>query len=98
MVIRVVSRPAPGSVTPKQTCRSPETIRGSVRALSSAEPCTTTGCIPKIDMWIELAAFIAPPERATSSTSSVASVMPMPCPPYPVGIVMPSQPPSAIAR
>ena len=78
VVMRLVSNPAPGSVTPKHTCRSPSTMRGSVRALSSADPCLTTGCIPKIDRWIALAAFIAPPERATSSSNSVASVMPSP--------------------
>ena len=93
----VVSSPAPGSVTPKQTCRSPAAIRGRVRRLSSSEPCTTTGCIPKIDMWIALAAFMPPPERATSSSSSVASVMPSPWPPYSSGIVIPSQPPPATA-
>ena len=86
VVMREVSSPAPGSVTPKQTCRSPLTIRGSVAAFISSEPNTTTGCIPKIDMWMELAAFMAPPERATSSASSVASVMPSPWPPYSSGI------------
>ncbi|MDT5297174.1 MAG: hypothetical protein QOG79_416, partial [Mycobacterium sp.] len=57
VVMREVSSHEPGSVTPKQTCSVPSTIRGSVRALSSAEPCLTTGCIPKIERWIELAAF-----------------------------------------
>lgn len=95
--MREVSRPAPGSVTPKQTCRSPVTMRGSVAAFISSEPNTTTGCIPKIDRWMALAAFIAPPERATSSARMVASVMPNPCPPYCSGMVMPSQPPLAMA-
>ena len=72
-------------------------MRGRVLALSSSDPCLTTGCIPKIDMWMELAAFIPPPERATASASSVASVMPRPWPPYSSGMVMPSQPPPAIA-
>jgi hypothetical protein len=44
-----------------------------------------------------LAPFMAAPDRATSSSSSVASVMPSPWPPYSSGIVMPSQPPLAIA-
>ena len=95
--MREVSSPAPGSVTPKQTCRSPLTIRGRVAAFSSSEPCLTTGCMPKIDRWIALAPFIAAPERATSSSSSDASVMPRPWPPYSSGMVMPSQPPLAMA-
>ena len=53
--------------------------------------------MPKIDRWIELAPFMPPPERATSSSSSVASVMPRPWPPYSSGMVMPSQPPLAMA-
>ena len=57
--MRVVSSPAPGSVTPKHTCRSPLTMRGRVRGLSSSEPCLTTGCMPKIDRWMALAPFIA---------------------------------------
>ena len=48
VVILVVSRPASGSVTPKQTCRSPFTIRGRSRVFISSEPCTITGCIPKM--------------------------------------------------
>jgi hypothetical protein len=51
-----------------------------------------TGCIPKIVMWTELAAFIAPPPAAIASRRSVASVMPMPPPPYCSGVVMPSHP------
>ena len=88
----MVSRPAPGSVTPKHTCRSPFTIRGSVRAFSSADPWTITGCIPKMDRCIELAPFIPAPEAATSSRISDASVMPNPLPPYSSGVVTPSQP------
>ena len=53
-------------------------MRGSVSAFISPEPYTTTGCMPKIDMWMALAAFIPPPERATSSARMVASVMPSP--------------------
>ena len=97
MVIRVVSSPASGSVTPKQTCRSPQAMRGRVACLSPSDPCTITGCMPKIDRCMELAAFIPPPDAATSSSSSDASVMPNPCPPYSSGVVMPSQPASANA-
>ena len=66
-------------------------------AFISSDPNTTTGCMPKIDRWMALAAFIPPPERATSSARIVASVMPSPWPPYSSGIVMPSQPPEAMA-
>ena len=38
VVIRVVSRPASGSVTPKQTCRSPLTMRGRFSALQLLGP------------------------------------------------------------
>ena len=72
-------------------------MRGSVRDLSSSDPCTITGCMPNIDMCIELAPFIPAPLAATSSSRSDASVMPNPWPPYSSGVVMPSQPPSANA-
>jgi hypothetical protein len=72
-------------------------MRGRVAALSSADPCTMTGCMPKIDRCSELAAFIPPPEAETSSRSSAASVMPRPWPPYSGGVVMPSQPAAAKA-
>ena len=98
VVIRVVSRPASGSVTPKQTCRSPLTMRGSVRRFSSSEPCTMTGCIPKIDRCMELAPFMPAPEADTSPRRSDASRIPKPCPPYSSGVAMPSQPASANAR
>jgi hypothetical protein len=51
--------------------------------------------MPKIDRCIELAAFIPPPDADTSSSSSEASVMPKPWPPYSSGVVMPSQPADA---
>ena len=72
-------------------------MRGRFSRFSSSEPCTITGCMPKIDRCIELAPFIPAPEADTSSSSSAASVMPKPCPPYSSGMVMPSQPPSANA-
>ena len=56
-----------------------------------------TGCMPKIDMCIELAAFMPPPDADTSSSSSEPSVMPSPWPPYSSGTINPSQPPSAKA-
>ena len=41
---------------------------------------------------------MAPPWRATSFIMMAASVTPRPEPPNSVGMVMPSQPPSAMAR
>ncbi len=73
-------------------------MRGRVSRFIASDPCTITGCMPKIDMWTELAPFIAAPEAATSSSTSDASVMPNPWPPYSSGVVMPSQPASAKAR
>ena len=46
-------------------------------------------------MWIDEAAVIAP-LAATAIIISAASVTPRPLPPYSVGSVMPSQPPSAM--
>ena len=72
-------------------------MRGSVSRLSSSEPCTITGCIPKIDMCMQLAPFMPAPEADTSSSSSDASRMPSPLPPCSSGTQMPSQPASANA-
>ena len=71
-------------------------MRGRVSRFSSSEPCTITGCMPKIDRCIELAPFIPAPDAATSSSSSDASVMPKPCPPYSSGVVMPE--PAAVGE
>jgi hypothetical protein len=49
-------------------------------------------------MWMLDAAAMAPPRLATSFIMIAASVTPSPAPPYSSGIVMPSQPPSAIVR
>ena len=49
-------------------------------------------------MWIVDAAAKPPPQAATSFIIVIASVTPRPEPPYASGMVMPSQPPSAIAR
>ena len=91
----VVSRPASGSVTPNATCRSPDAIRG--RYFRRSLPCSTTGCIPKIDMWIALAPFIQAPDAATSSSTMDAASMPCPPPPSSSGTAIPTQPPAAIA-
>lgn len=81
MVMDVVSRPASGSVTPKATCRRPAATLGRIRALSSSEPWTTTGCIPKMDRWMALAPFMHAPLAATSSRTMDASAIPCPPPP-----------------
>ena len=94
----VVFRPASGSVTPKATWSSPCTSRGSQRAFCSAVPKTTIGCGPNRLMCTAEAAAMPPPWLATSCIMIAASVTPRPAPPYSGGMVMPSQPASAIAR
>ena len=93
----MVSVPASGSVTPNATCRSPLAMRGRKRCFISSLPCLTTGCMPKIDMWMPLAPFIAAPLAETSSRMIDASVMPRPLPPYSSGMAMPIHPASASA-
>jgi hypothetical protein len=95
--MRGVSDPALGSVTPKHTCRSPSTMRGSVAAFISSEPCLITGCMPKIDMWIALEALWPPPDAAIACIMSAASKIPRPVPPCSSGTAMPTQPASANA-
>ena len=63
----------------------------------SCEPWTITGCIPKIDMWIALAAVCPPPEAAIACTISAASKIPKPAPPNSSGTQIPTQPASANA-
>jgi hypothetical protein len=46
----VVSVPASGSVTAKETCSSPLTACGRNRCLSDSEPCSMTGWKPKMPM------------------------------------------------
>ncbi len=52
---------------------------------------------PNMLMWMEDAAAIAP-RFAASCITMAAAVTPRPAPPYSSGIVVPSQPASAIAR
>ena len=49
-------------------------------------------------MWIADAPDMPAPVSATVSIMIAASLMPRPAPPYSVGMAMPSQPASAIAR
>ena len=96
-MIRDVSVPASGSVTPKATCSDPSATAGRNRWRSSSLPCTTTGCIPKIDRWIADAPFMQAPDAATSSSTAAAWRMPRPPPPYRSGMAMPIHPPAAIS-
>ena len=86
--IRVVSVPASGSVTPKHTCRQPSAARGRTSRRSASLPCLTMTLRPKIVRCIALQPFIAAPEAATSSSSSDASKIPSPLPPYSSGIAI----------
>ena len=67
------------------------------RAFCSGVPCTTIGCGPNMLMCSEDAAAMPPPWRATVCIMIAASVTPSPAPPCSAGMVMPSQPPAAIA-
>ena len=80
-MIRVVSVPASGSVTPNATCSAPAATSGRKRCFISSVPWTTTGCMPKIDRCIADAPFMQAPEAATSSSTAAASRMPCPPPP-----------------
>ena len=97
VVIRDVSVPASGSVTPKAMWSDPSATCGRYLARISSLPCCTTGCIPKIDRWIADAPFMQAPEAATSSSTTAASHTPRPPPPYSSGMAMPTQPPAAMA-
>jgi len=92
-----VLSPVFGSVTPKHDFSLPAIIGGSQRCFCSAEPCTTTGCRPKMFMWIADAPDMPAPEAAIVRIMIAASVMPRPEPPTSVGIAMPSQPACANA-
>jgi hypothetical protein len=97
VVIRVVSRPASGSVTPKQVIRSPAMIDGNQAAFCSGVPCFTMACGPKMFRCTALAADMAPGELATASIITTACATPSPEPPYSSGMATPSQPPAATA-
>ena len=85
-------------MTPRAVWSSPEISRGVQRAFCSGVPCTTIGCGPKRLTCTEATAAMAPSLRATSCIMMAASVTPRPAPPYSVGMVIPSQPASAMAR
>ena len=97
VVMFVVSSPAFGSVTAKQTRFSPRMSGGSMRAFCSPVPATTTGLRPKMLRCTADAPLKAAPDSAMACIITDASVMPRPAPPYSSGIAMPSQPPSTTA-
>ena len=93
--IALVSEPAVGSVTPNACSRtSPEAIRGSQRRFCSSEPCRSSVPMTYICAW---QAAALPPERLTSSSTTLAWPMPSPPPPYSSGISAASQPPAVSA-
>ena len=93
-----MSSPASGSVTAKQVFSSPAIRGGRNRRFCSSVPKTTTGCNPKMFMWIAEAPLNPAPDSETACIKTAASLMPSPLPPYSGGMAMPSQPASAIAR
>ena len=88
----MVSVPASGSVTAKDTCRSPLAARGRKRRLRDSEPCSMIGWKPKMPMCTALQPPMPAPEAAISCSTMAASVTPSPPPPYSSGMVRPSQP------
>src|SRR3981081_435714 len=77
---------------------APATSRRTQLPFCSGVPFTTIGCGPNRLMCTAEVADIPPPWLATSCIMIAASVTPRPEPPNSSGIVMPSQPASAIAR
>jgi hypothetical protein len=84
-------------VKPKQHWSLPSTSAGSQRWRCSACRRRRSGAAEQVDVH-RRAAAMPPPWLATSCIMIAASVTPSPAPPYSGGIVMPSQPASAIAR
>jgi hypothetical protein len=97
-VVRLsVSVPASGSVTAKETCRSPETARGRNRCLRLSLPCRISGSKPKMPMWTAEQPDMPAPDAEISRSTMAASCTPSPPPPYSSGMLRPSQPASATA-
>ena len=76
VVMRLVSVPASGSVTPKATWRSPLAARGRKASFSCSLPNFTTGFSPNIVRCRADEPFIAAPDAATRLSTSAASAMP----------------------
>jgi hypothetical protein len=97
VLMRDVSVPASGSVTPNATWRSPAAARGRNVSFRRSLPNFTTGFRPNMVRCNADDPFIAAPDAATRLSTSAHSVMPRPPPPNSSGIATPSQPPAAIA-
>ena len=88
--IRVVSEPAPGSVTPNAwSRRSPAAIAGRYRRFCSSLPCRSTVPMTYICAWH---ADGLPPDALISSRMIDASVRLAPPPPYSSGMSAPRKP------
>ena len=90
-----VSKPASGSVTPKQVFSFPKINGGNHLSFCSLVPYTTIGCGPKILICIEDAAAMPPPVSEIFCIKIDASLTPNSLPPNSLGIQMPNQPPFA---
>ncbi len=76
--MRVVSRPASGSVKPKQHWSVPATRPGIHSAFCAGVPWTTIGCGPNKLMCTDEAAAMPPPWLDTSCIMIAASATPRP--------------------
>src|SRR3546814_19033448 len=81
VLICVVLRPAPGSVTPKQALSWPFIMAGSEWRLCSSVPLTTSGLRPKMFMVSQDAPDIPAPDSATVTIMIERSGLPGPTPP-----------------
>src|SRR5262249_18107442 len=98
VVMRDVSEPAVGSVTPKASSSSPAAIPGRQPRFIRSEPKWTTGAGGNMKKWTGEAPLVPAPERQTACMTTAASVIPSPAPPYSSGMMVPSQPRLASAR
>ena len=90
--MRVVSRPALGSVTAKQAFPRRAISGGSMRAFCSSVPKRPP--VQAEDVHVDRRAPLTArrPDSAIACIMIAASVMPRPAPPYSSGMAMPSQP------
>src|SRR4051794_28372368 len=88
VLIREVSRPASGSVTPKVTASSPATIRPRYFSCSSGLPCSMMELSAIALECTVLHAAVAPPPAPTSSSIAAAWLMVAPPPTYSSGTVI----------
>ena len=95
VLMRPVSVPASGSVTPNATWSSPAAARGRNVSFKRSFPNFTTGFSPKTVRCTAEQPFMAAPLAAISWSITAASEIPRPPPPYSSGMARPSQPPSA---